>query len=339
MSGGFTAAAVAAPKEDIRIVSYNVLSSGLCEPSYYTRCKPEDLAPETRLKRVSTILERETQQQAVICLQEVSQDWLGPLSVFFASKGYTLTSALYGYRKNNYMGVAIAWPNALELKRLEHKRLADLLPEVPRKEDPPFLTALWHRLFPPEKPFDVAAESARRYNVVIFAEFAKNKIPFTVATYHMPCLFGSVAKEQVMVVHAAKLAHLVHDFANDNPYVLAGDFNIKPKDPCYDMLTKNQLPTDYVPPDSTGFSMPPTSLVSAYADKVGAEPELTNFAFSRNQKEPFVGTLDYIFLSKSWTVNDVKPTPRLSQINLASGSFPDATQPSDHVPIAADLAL
>ena len=35
-----------------RIMTYNVLSSSLCEPEYHVKCKPEDLDEKTRLRRV-----------------------------------------------------------------------------------------------------------------------------------------------------------------------------------------------------------------------------------------------------------------------------------------------
>ena len=43
-------------------MSYNVLSSSLCEPSYFSACKPEDLKPATRLKRVMDKLSLEVAQ-------------------------------------------------------------------------------------------------------------------------------------------------------------------------------------------------------------------------------------------------------------------------------------
>jgi hypothetical protein len=41
----------------VRVVTYNVLSSHLCEPNYYVKCDPADLDPPTRLDRVKRQLE------------------------------------------------------------------------------------------------------------------------------------------------------------------------------------------------------------------------------------------------------------------------------------------
>lgn len=64
-------------------------------PDYYTACNPDDLHAPTRLKRVLARLAREVDAGAVVCLQEVSISWAGPLHTFFQSRGYSLVSHLY----------------------------------------------------------------------------------------------------------------------------------------------------------------------------------------------------------------------------------------------------
>ena len=70
-----------------RVVSYNVLSSHLCGADHYIKCKPEDLDPPTRRKRVEALLSEHMDKQAVICLQEVSVQWVGELTPFFERAG------------------------------------------------------------------------------------------------------------------------------------------------------------------------------------------------------------------------------------------------------------
>eukprot|EP00985_Skeletonema_marinoi_P015520 scaffold8038_cov78-Skeletonema_marinoi.AAC.1 len=80
---------------------------------------------------------------------------------------------------------------------------------------------------------------------------------------------------------------------------------------------------------------------SAYA-VVGEEPEFTNYAHTQGQEEPFIGTLDYIFLSREgkttriWKVNEVTKLPCKAE---SGGPFPNAVEPSDHYLISADLEL
>jgi len=57
-----------AGSSQLRVVSYNVLSSSLDEASYFTRCSPEDLRSETRFMRIVEKLEEQMAQGAVICL-------------------------------------------------------------------------------------------------------------------------------------------------------------------------------------------------------------------------------------------------------------------------------
>jgi hypothetical protein len=83
---------------------------------------------------------------------------------------------------------------------------------------------------------------------------------------------------------------------------------------------------------------------AAYEGKpAGSEPQFTNFAWSAFEPdEPFVDTLDYVFLSRNgWgPVASVKPLPLLVGAQAQSPvGFPVAHEPSDHLLLAADLVL
>jgi 2',5'-phosphodiesterase len=64
------------------------------------------------------------------------------------------------------------------------------------------------------------------------------------------------------------------------------------------------------------------------------EPAFTNFA--RLREDPFIGTLDYVFVSSQFMVTGALPLP--SQETL-SGPLPDENEPSDHLMLAVDLQL
>lgn len=94
---------------------YNVLSSSLCEPSWYTESAAEDLDPRNRLPRVQAKLQQQiilSDGKVIIALQEVSMAWVGPLDTWFAERGYKFLCSLYGNPKNDFMGVALAVPLA-----------------------------------------------------------------------------------------------------------------------------------------------------------------------------------------------------------------------------------
>lgn len=159
---------------------------------------------------------------------------------------------------------------------------------------------------------------------------------------HMPCAFYA---PKVMTIHADlafRHAQLLASTGDSKvPCIVAGDFNIKPVDSIYTLLTTGQLATtdDFFPTPKNGFdwkvSLEP--MRSAYADVLGSEPDFTNYARVK-EDEPFIDTLDYIFVSSEWKVDSVLELPGR---NAVKGPFPnlDENEPSDHVLIAATLEL
>ena len=55
-----------------------------------------------------------------------------------------------------------------------------------------------------------------------------------------------------------------------------------------------------------------------------------------SQEEPFVDCLDYVFLSRHWEATAADELPHRGQV---VGPYPNATEPSDHVLLACDLAV
>jgi len=80
----------------LRVYTYNVLSSHLCEPSHFRSCSPKALDPEARFVKVLSKLEDECKKGSVICLQEVSRTWEGQLHTFFDKNSYSLITGMYG---------------------------------------------------------------------------------------------------------------------------------------------------------------------------------------------------------------------------------------------------
>ena len=81
---------------NVRVTTYNVLSSSLGGADYFTSCKPEHLDANYRLKQLKKKLDIEIEAKAIICLQEVSTPWAGALHVYFANRGYHMITGLYG---------------------------------------------------------------------------------------------------------------------------------------------------------------------------------------------------------------------------------------------------
>lgn len=345
------------PAFAVRVVSYNVLSSHLANPSYYTTLNPDHLEASNRLPKVLKLIDEQidTSKNCIICLQEVSYDWAGSFHTYFANKGYHMVTGLYGRRFNGYMGVALAYPietyetMTMDISNLSDKRIGGW-PKAPTvtllSKILSNASSLWSiplkfmgRLSQQPKE-DHWSMSERRSNVLLTA-ILKDKATgrsICIGNYHMPCAFFM---PMTMTIHAEMAAKHVQDIATANqcPYILAGDWNIKPASETYNMMTTGQLatedPTFPTPKYGMEWQCTMEAMRSAYAEYNSNEPDYTNYSRVKEQAA-FIDTLDYIFLSKEWKVTGVKP---IGNREDAGGPFPNADEPSDHVLIRADLHL
>jgi len=198
-----------------------------------------------------------------------------------------------------------------------------------------------------DPPLDPWAEAARRNNRLILAALSPldgGGPAFCVATYHMPCLFGSTEKMQIMNIHASLAVKKLTSFADGRPCVLMGDFNVLPESSTYRLLTSGLLAEDEAelpqPRDGDSWKATPLRqrLRSAYRAALGTEPIFTNFAAiagpDGSPEPPFCGTLDYVFVSDHWHVREVLPLPPKSKF---AGPLPDVAEPSDHLLVGATL--
>ena len=340
---------MAASTREARVVTYNVLSSSLCEPTYFTHCAPEDLDPPNRLRKLLVKLEPEIAKGAVIGLQEVSQKWAGELHTFFAARGYHMVCSLYGKPFNGYMGIALAVPLEIyDISKVDISRCSDTkkIPREPekgggflRKYFVNFPVDMYRKLSgsrPPQSDWQLARG---RFNTIMYATLKckSTGVEFGVANYHMPCMFRN---PKVMTIHSQLAAMYAQRQAGDLPAVLMGDFNLKPGDGGYDLITNGELDAAHeaapVAPEGeewlTALTYP---MRSAYKVKNGAEPDFTNHARIKDDP-PFIDTLDYIFISPTMEVAEVLPLPHRDEVK---GPFPAPDEPSDHILLAATLRV
>ena len=169
--------------------------------------------------------------------------------------------------------------------------------------------------------------SERRSNVLLTTTLRDKQSgqAFCVGCYHMPCAFFM---PMTMTIHSEMAAKHVQDIAaskNGLPYILAGDWNITPDSPTYKMLTTGTLtpddPSFPSPKHGTAWSVTAAPMRSAYAEK-GGEPDFTNNARAK-EDDPFIDTLDYIFISPEWKVENIKSTVRR---DIANGPYPKRTR-------------
>ena len=397
--------------QSIRVVSYNLLSSHLAQPTHHTKCDPEHLDANNRFPKIlaklqeqiddhSSIEDNKEAVPVVFCLQEVSHDWAKQLHIFFAQRGYHFITALYGKKFNGYMGIGTAYPIQyfdtldVDLCRLSDKRQGSW-PRPPRDIEPTLLskvisipkiilnsfikTAQYVGLKSSHKPAEDPWQKAEyRYNEFIAVKLLRkasgniSTAPIWIGNYHMPCAFREPA---VMTLHCDLVAQRIQSLAtsslqenarnenyndstsstssNDNnvAFILAGDFNVMPDSPQYNLLTTGIL--DKEESEENELSYPPIKfgyqwessickMKSAYAlYNGGKESDFTNFAHNGAlSNESFIGTLDYIFLSDKhhWKVKDVQKLKQ-HRNDVHDGPFPNAIEPSDHVLIAATLEV
>ena len=295
----------------------------------------------------------------IVCLQEVSHDWASAFHTWFANRGYHLVTGLYGKKYNGYMGVALAYPNQVyetlnvDIARLADKRIGGW-PIAPERSITTTM-GLWRGLQQslwniPRKLLGFEGQeeapdhwemSETRFNILITVTLRDKSTgnAFCIGNYHMPCAYYA---PMVMTIHSEMAARHVQDIAGEQgqlPYILAGDWNITPNSATYKLLTTGELCKEdpSYPSPKHGMMWTPTiqPMRSSHVVFEGSEPDFTNCARIQ-EKDPFIDTLDYIFLSKEWKVVGVKKIPHRDDVD---GPFPNENEPSDHVLISADLEL
>ena len=191
---------------------------------------------------------------------------------------------------------------------------------------------------------DTWVDAKRRFNhgVLLGLTCRTSGAEFCVGTYHMPCQFRN---PPVMVIHAALVAQWMQKKAAARPLVFCGDFNVKPGDSGYRLLTEGTLSKDDVhypqaPPH--WINTPNLDLEypfeSVYKRGTGSEPDFTNWAHCKRDAKEFVATLDYIFVSPAVNITSVKLlAPRTEAFH--PGPYPTKEEPSDHLLLACDVTI
>eukprot|EP00439_Symbiodinium_sp_Y106_P057186 s2496_g8.t1 len=226
---------------EVTVISWNVLCPQLCTELIFPHSRLQDLDDDIRWGRVLKKLSEKVEENAVICLQELSQDWCARLHVFFLKSDYCLVNSNYGKEGDGYMGVAIAFPRRLyDLPAVSIKRVSEALP---RHHSP--AEGQGHDLNA-NSPSSWTISRSRQNRMISLRLRPRGTTyadkDFVVSTYHMPCFFRDM---KVMVIHASLAAQCALEFAGDLPLILAGDFNFRPGSSPYVLLTNGSLPEEH----------------------------------------------------------------------------------------------
>src|SRR5579872_5278818 len=226
------------PKIINKVVTCNLLSPYYAKQDWYPHVKPDDLDFEKRVPRVIKLINEWMDENCIICLQELSEQWLDVLKPIFEDAQYSLCSELYA---NGKMGVGIAFP--IHQYTLAQKQESFLCGT--------YIGTLVKRLRILEskkkcvldrnimRELKDAAKSVNPVLTVLLKNYDGEKI--LVATYHMPCCYD---KNYFFAahIHSAKTGlNLLKNKYNADTVILTGDFNIKSTSPEYKLLVGNEF--------------------------------------------------------------------------------------------------
>lgn len=326
------------------VYCYNILSTRLVDPGFHDKCKPEFLKTQHRWNLIKQQLDSQLRTNSIICLQELSEEWLSILIIYFNKYNYTF---IYD---SQWLGVGIAYPrDKFDLEKVDFVCIGETIKEgcvarkIPKSSGLAlfltnmvnyFISFLPSWLYKPVvKKLDVWEQAIKKTNRVVRLQLqdTTHRVSFNVINYHMPCEFRN---PNLMNIHAHTLLSTVQKLSGEVPYILAGDFNSLPNSVVYRMITEGKTPA--LPPSETYEKLPVLGnvipLKSGYAVVRGKEPQYTNFSYPRIADSAFRDTIDYIFCS-----NQLKPTSALEVNNNHSNdikhTFPNEIEGSDHLPI------
>ena len=337
----------------VKIITYNLLSPKLCNPSDFLNYPiPEDLDATTRKERTISLLESfmKFYNSAIICLQEISPDWKGTLELLFMKHNYSFFNICYGI-----LGIGIAVPNkSIMVTNVEYIHIGELIKtNTPiriyhteeeyrvaerelkmREEQLSFmekfnLIVKEYTTFIPEYTDIIEktiqeAKWKKNYTIRLTLKLKPDEKEFIVYNYHMPCTFKTPI---IQFLHLSVFKRLIlqHHMI---PTIFAGDFNITPSSDEYKFFTGTAVPeskTIYLPKEDQedisyqSFKMTTTSQTMSFT--CHSETKFGGY---------FKDTLDYIFVSNA----NITDSNSLLQTNE---KMPNSVCPSDHQPIYASI--
>lgn len=326
----------------VKVVSYNILTKNYCNAKTYgpPEYSDEVIDNNKRYSLLTVVLKKFIDQNAIICLQEVDKVTACDLALFFKSQDYDFHFDSYGTIYDGYMGVAIALHRNWNVTKIDRHRLAD-----GKSWPTPFITSYWLNrislgyLGTPPPKYEIWSKARNKWNTMLSLEI-DNK--FTVSCVHLPCSFND---ESTMLTFTVLARQRAQTFANDRPFILAGDFNITPDKSVYSALTDTifnteSLDRDYPPEDTWNpNTLNLKSLTSACANP--NEPLYTNKVVSRafGKTNNFMGTLDYILFSPCLTLINANVFPNNMDSYMSKSLCPNEYEPSDHIPIIAEFIV
>lgn len=311
---------------NIRVVTYNLLSSHLSSPSTFPRNDPQFLDSGYRFKIIKDTLYQlisgysyvegelvfTNSPPPIFLLQEVSLMWTQKLYPFFARNKYLYIPSNYGNYNNGFMGVGIAFPLSMTFSDVVISPLSKVAwPPIKAEED-------W---------------SAVKYNNRrwIGVRFDNNSQPFWAITCHLPCVYH---RPELANTYAMLFLDSVNKTVGGDHVIVGGDFNFVTTSSAHKILTTGEafgpllLREDYGPMKWPLPSLIPLNHLSFNGFTCHS---LAVLPFDQDDKEPFRGAIDHFYHRWSGKVS-------LEEIPQPSGLLPNMVNPSDHIPLIANFS-
>lgn len=283
-------------KRQIVVTTFNLLA----QSTFAGEGCDGELRCEVRYPLLFRSLRELTSQQHIVVLQEVDKYIESALYGFLLAEGYVYVPAKQlGPRRH---ATAIGVPASLyHMQEMGYERIGDSI----RK--PSLQAGL--------KTYNEARWRTHVIPWVVLYDWY-DKVYFVVFGLHMPC---AVRKPLVMAVQLYTLLQRTRELARGLPFLVAGDFNMLPTSPLYDLVVSGNTAilellflTDQVLP---------------LVDPAGQSNFVTN------KTKDFEGRIDYVFTSDlRWRLNQLHVGP-------IDRPLPDSKHGSDHVPVTYNFFL
>jgi len=213
--------------DKIVILTYNILSSSLATLMTNEKKDNKIVYPteimnnDNRFKKISLFIKDQiliySESNFIICLQEVSEEWLPKFAQLFASLKYNYINKQYGRIFDGNMGVLIAYPNKLSIVKSQFIQIG--------------------RYINPHNDMSLLAASKRNVAIYLLLESKSFNYKFGVITYHMPC---EPKNPLVGYYHNKIIYRKAIKFMSNNRWILAGDFNMLSDTQSYKYLVKKK---------------------------------------------------------------------------------------------------
>ena len=318
---------------EFSVMTWNVLADALATPEMFDYADAEHLRFKHRLPLILETIA--AVKPSILCMQEVQVTTPGDKANHFDhykqhlhGLGYRSLLVKRIGRLSGKLANAVFWDNSFELLESQRVEFRIDLKAACKAQGP------------------AAAEYFARLNqvaVLLALKHTQTSRIVLVACTHISAAWKTPAKQLAQVqVCLDRIDAFAADLAAKHgarPAVLfVGDLNNGPKSATYELCTTGAVDPEHVPAtDVPGVSMPlplrhDLGLSSAYVSVTGSEPEATNV------KSDYADVLDYIFHDAKLNATEVMAVPSVAECRV-HGGLPDASRPSDHLPISAKFTF